>query len=294
MAFCFLTIIKKGGLNSKIKLNFADIQVPQGRFNNFQDFEAAFEQRNADAGVPDMLLERAAKDIWQMMHHSGQGNLFADKFDKQDEMNISDFDPNDYRTFDGEFELQLPVDYPKKLSDLITVLLALNPGLPFDVAGQIARLILDHPEALNGSNNYNLVDHNHLPDNGYNNVSSGFRNKEIFSPFNSSSSDASFKEKSKISANDDNYSNAMNILSSYFANLFSDVSDYTLDVLQGNKQSKDVKLAAEDAIYGLQIYLELRKKLPNLDNYLMDDLIMSTALQFNEKHPIYPRILMRG
>lgn len=73
----------------------------------------------------------------------------------------------------------------------------------------------------------------------------------------------------------------MNILSSYFANLFSNVSDYTFDVLQGNKQPKDVKLAAEDAIYGLQIYLELRKTLPNLDSYLVDDSIMSTALQFN-------------
>lgn len=273
---------KKGGLNSKIKLNFADVQVPQGRFDNFRDFEATFEQRNADAGVPNMLLEHAAKDIWQMIHHGSQDNLFINNFDKQDEPNISDFAPNDDRTFGEAFELQLPVDYPKKLSDLTTVLLALNPGLPFDVAGQIARLILNHPEALNGSNNYNLVDHNHLPDNGYNNVSSGFRNKEIFSPFNSSSSDASFKEKSKISTSDDNYSNAMNILSSYFANLFSDVSDYTFDVLQGNKQPKDVKLAAKDAIYGLQIYLELRKKLPNLDDYLIDDSITSTALQFNE------------
>lgn len=162
---------KQGGLNSKIKLNFADVQVPQGRFDNFQDFEAAFEQRNADAGVPNMLLKRTAKDIWQTMHPSKQDNLFANKFDKQNETDISDFDPNDDQTFGEAFELQLPVDYPKKLSELITVLLALNPGLPFDVAGQIARLILDHPEALNGSNNYNPVDHNHLFDSPYNNVS---------------------------------------------------------------------------------------------------------------------------
>lgn len=81
---------------------------------------------------------------------------------------------------------------------------------------------------------------------------------------------------------DDDYAGLINILSSYYHNLFTVISDYTVAILSAGIQPKDVKHVTEDALYALQFYLKLKQKLPELESYVLGDDILSTAEQLVE------------
>lgn len=81
---------------------------------------------------------------------------------------------------------------------------------------------------------------------------------------------------------DDDYAGLINILSSYYHNLFTVISDYTVAILSAGIQPKDVKHVTEDALYALQFYLQLKQKLPELESYILGDDILSTAEQLVE------------
>lgn len=87
---------------------------------------------------------------------------------------------------------------------------------------------------------------------------------------------------SLINDADDNYAGLINILSSYYHNLFTVISDYTVAILSAGIQPKDVKHVTEDALYALQFYLKLKQKLPELESYILGDDILSTAEQLVE------------
>ena len=87
---------------------------------------------------------------------------------------------------------------------------------------------------------------------------------------------------SLINDADDDYAGLINILSSYYHNLFTVISDYTVAVLSAGIQPKDVKHVTEDALYALQFYLKLKQKLPELESYVLGDDILSTAEQLVE------------
>ena len=81
---------------------------------------------------------------------------------------------------------------------------------------------------------------------------------------------------------DDDYAGLINILSSYYHNLFTVISDYTVAILSAGIQPKDVKHVTEDALYALQFYLKLKQKLPELESYVLGDDILSAAEQLVE------------
>ena len=87
---------------------------------------------------------------------------------------------------------------------------------------------------------------------------------------------------SLINDADDDYAGLINILSSYYHNLFTVISDYTVAILSAGIQPKDVKHVTEDALYALQFYLKLKQKLPELESYILGDDILSTAEQLVE------------
>lgn len=87
---------------------------------------------------------------------------------------------------------------------------------------------------------------------------------------------------SLINDADDDYAGLINILSSYYHNLFTVISDYTVAILSAGIQPKDVKHVTEDALYALQFYLKLKQKLPELESYVLGDDILSTAEQLVE------------
>lgn len=87
---------------------------------------------------------------------------------------------------------------------------------------------------------------------------------------------------SLINDADDDYAGLINILSSYYHNLFTVISDYTVAILSAGIQPKDVKHVTEDALYALQFYLKLQQKLPELESYILGDDILSTAEQLVE------------
>lgn len=87
---------------------------------------------------------------------------------------------------------------------------------------------------------------------------------------------------SLINDADDDYAGLINILSSYYHNLFTVISDYTVAILSAGIQPKDIKHVTEDVLYALQFYLKLKQKLPELESYILGDDILSTAEQLVE------------
>lgn len=81
---------------------------------------------------------------------------------------------------------------------------------------------------------------------------------------------------------DDDYVGPINILSSYYTNLFTVISNCTVAVFSDNFHLKDIKYATEDVPYVLQFCLKLKQKSPELETYILDDDISSTAEQLIE------------
>lgn len=188
---------KEDGLKADINVNFASFKNPEGDFDNYNEFEKAFIEKNKDVKIPNITLKDVAKYAWSSMWEDAENDIFSDG-------DIGD-DANEILSDD-----QLGID--------------------------------DYTAADNEENISNSL----------------------------------------INDADDNYAGLINILSSYYHNLFTVISDYTVAILSAGIQPKDVKHVTEDALYALQFYLKLKQKLPELESYILGDDILSTAEQLVE------------
>lgn len=188
---------KEDGLKADINVNFASFEQPDGDFDNYEEFEKAFIEKNKDVKMPNITLKDVAKYAWSSMQEDDENYKFLndDMGDDADEILSDDqLEIDDYMTADNEENIS-----------------------------------------------------------------------------NSLVNDA-----------DDDYAGLINILSSYYHNLFTVISDYTIAVLSDNIQPKDIKHVTEDALYALQFYLKLKQKFPELEGYILSDGILSTAEQLVE------------
>lgn len=188
---------KEDGLKADINVNFASFKNPEGDFDNYNEFEKAFIEKNKDVKIPNITLKDVAKYAWSSMWEDAENDIFSDG-------DIGD-DANEILSDD-----QLGID--------------------------------DYTAADNEENISNSL----------------------------------------INDADDNYAGLINILSSYYHNLFTVISDYTVAILSAGIQPKDIKHVTEDVLYALQFYLKLKQKLPELESYILGDDILSTAEQLVE------------
>lgn len=188
---------KEDGLKADINVNFASFENPEGDFDNYEEFEKAFIEKNKDVKIPNITLKDVAKYAWSSIRKDDENDRFSD----------------------GDI-------------------------------GDDANEILSDDQL--GINDYTAAD-----------------NEENIS-------------NSLINDADDDYAGLINILSSYYHNLFTVISDYTVAILSAGIQPKDVKHVTEDALYALQFYLKLKQKLPELESYILGDDILSTAEQLVE------------
>lgn len=226
---------KEDGLKADINVNFTLFENPEGDFDNYEEFEKAFIEKNKDIKIPGMTLEDVAKRAWSSVQEDDENDKFSD--DDMGDDGVS-------------FDIKLPEVFSDNPQELVDKILILNPILSTDIAKDIANEILFDDQL--GIDDYTVADNGE-------NISALLVN------------DA-----------DDDYAGLINILSSYYHNLFTVISDYTVAILSDDIQPEDIKHVTEDVLYALQFYLKLKQKIPELESYILGDDILSTAEQLVE------------
>lgn len=167
------------------------------------------------------------------------------------ENNKSDiFSDDDMNDDEASFDVKLPEICSDDPQELVDEILAFNPVLSMGTAQEIVNEILFGDQL--GINDYVAT-----------------ANEENISD-------------SLVDDADDDHAGLLNILSSYYNNLFTVISNYTVAILSDDVQPKDIKHVTEDVLYALQFYLKLKQKLPELESYILDNGILSTAEQLVE------------
>ena len=146
---------------------------------------------------------------------------------QEDDENVS-FSDDDISDDEISFNVKLPELCPNDPQESVDEILALNPILFIDATEDIADEILFGDQLR--IDDYSAAD-----------------DEEVISDY-------------LVDDADDNYVGPINILSSYYTNLFTVISDYTVAISSDNVYPKDIKHATENVLYAL-ILFEIKTKI---------------------------------